>query len=507
VDKVCLCGEDGFCVFVVKEETEMAHPNPRLLIPVALIAVLGVGGWYVEAQRARTQSTLSGFFETQPTELASRIGGRVESILVAEGDTVHAGQTLVGFETAANQAETRAKLATAEQARQQLRQVRNGPRTEDIRRQEGVVAEAQAALARLKNGARPEEVGAARARLQQVEALYRKSRAGARPEEIAQARAAERNARAKLAQAERGPTPEERAQARARLEAAAVQEGLARDDLARNESLFREGAISRQQFERAQTDQRAAEARRKELEEALRQAEIGTPKEEMDQAREAYRQAQAALALVLAGSRREDIAAAKAEVDAAQQNLQLLRKGSRREDIEAAQARLDQAQAALQALRKGSRPEEIAQAEAAARAAAASAQSAQDNLHERVIRAPIEGVVERILIAVGDLVTPGMPVARMTDPKDLWIRVYVPEANLANLRVGSDAVLQVDGIAEAVPAQVESIAARGEFTPANLQTPDERGKQVFAVRLRLKRPDPRIKAGMAATVVRLGQWP
>ena len=97
-------------------------------------------------------------------------------------------------------------------------------------------------------------------------------------------------------------------------------------------------------------------------------------------------------------------------------------------------------------------------------------------------------------------------VLRMTDPSDIWIRVYVPEASLAKLTVGSDAALRIDGIPEPVPAVVESIATRGEFTPANLQTPDERGKQVFGVRLRLKQPDPRVKAGMYATVKQLGQW-
>lgn len=41
----------------------------------------------------------------------------------------------------------------------------------------------------------------------------------------------------------------------------------------------------------------------------------------------------------------------------------------------------------------------------------------------------------------------------------------------------------------------------------NLQTPEERGRQVFAVRIRLKQSNPAVKAGMAATVRRVGAWP
>ena len=482
----------------------MAHPNPRVLALLVLITVLGVGGWYVEVQRAKTRGALSGFFESQPTQIASRVGGRVVRIHVREGDNVHVGQELITFEAAPNQAETEAKEALAEQARARYQETRNGPRPEDIRRQEAVVAELRAALARLRNGPLPEEIGAARARLRKVQAVLARALAGARPQEIEQARAAERHARARLAQSERGLTPEERAQFKARLDAAVAQETWATEEMARASELYKEGALSRQQMERGQTERMAAEAKRREMAEALRRAEEGTPREELTQAREAYRQAEAALDLVLAGAHPDDIAANRAEVEAARQALKQLERGSRTEDIHAAQARLAQAQAVLEELRAGSRREQIAQMQAAAKAAAATAQGAQSNLADRVLRPPQDGLVERVLIAEGDLIAPGTPVLRMSNPKDLWIRVYVPEAKLARVAVGTEAELRIDGIPEPVPAEVESVATRGEFTPANLQTADERGRQVFGVRLRLKRPDARVKAGMYATVTRLG---
>jgi multidrug resistance efflux pump len=484
----------------------MKHPNPRLLIPIALLLALGGGGWYIETQRARQRSTLSGFFESQPTQVASRTGGRVARILVKEGDTVHVGQPLMELEATPAKQDTAAKQATAEQARQQLREVVNGPRPEDIRKQEEVVAEMTASLARLRNGPLPEDIRAAQARLRRAEAQYQKAQAGARPEEIAQARAAERAARAKLAQAERGLTPEEKAQAKARLDAAVAQETLARSDLERYRYLFDQGAISRQQWDQAQTSLRQAEASRQELEEAWSRAEEGTPAEEMEQARQSHQEAQAALDLVLAGSRREDIQAAAADVAEARQNLNLLLRGSRQEDIRAAEARLAQAHTALEELRAGSRKEQIAQAQAAAKSAQATAKSSESSVVEWTIRAPQDGIVERIPVAKGDLLGAGSTVLRLANPQDIWIRIFVPESGLTNVRAGSDAELKIDGISEPLAATVESVATQGEFTPANLQTPDERGKQVFGVRLRLKQPDPRVKAGMYATVKRIGPW-
>src|SRR5947209_12327971 len=98
----------------------MKPSNLHRLIPVAvLLLIFGGGGWYVEAQRARQRSTLSGFFESQPAQVASRIGGRVSRIRVQEGDAVHAGQPLIELEATPARAETAAKQAAAEQARQQ----------------------------------------------------------------------------------------------------------------------------------------------------------------------------------------------------------------------------------------------------------------------------------------------------------------------------------------------------------------------------------------------------
>jgi len=484
----------------------MHRPNPRMIVIPLLLVTLVVTSYIVERSRARQRSQLSGFFESQPTEVSSRVQGRITAIHVNEGDSVHAGDVLVDMETTALSEDTQAHLDQAEQAKQQLNEVLNGPRAEDIRKQRAAVAEAEANLAKLIHGPLPEEIAEARGQLAHAQAQYNKVLAGSRPQEIAQAQAAERNAGAKLAQAERGLTAQERAEARARLDQAISQENLARIDAARYAELFKEDAVSKQQADQKQTDYTTALAKRKEMEEAWNLADTGTPEEELDQAKQEHNQAKAALDLLLAGSRQEDIDSAKADLAVARKALQLELRGSRSEDISAARARLANARAALDELIAGSRREDIKQSLAAAAAARSTAKSARTNLDEKTVRAPLNAVVDRIPVAVGDLVNPGTTVVRLMDPADIWLRVYIPEANLKNATVGANAKIKLDGIAEMLDGVVESVSAQGEFTPANLQTPDDRGKQVFGVRLRLKRPDLRVKAGMAATVKQIGEW-
>jgi len=128
-------------------------------------------------------------------------------------------------------------------------------------------------------------------------------------------------------------------------------------------------------------------------------------------------------------------------------------------------------------------------------------------LKERVVYADRDGQVDRVLVADGDLVPVGGPVIQLGYPDDIWLRVYIPEDQLPKVRVGDAAELAVDGVAGVVKGKVESIATSGEFTPVNLQSPEERGNQVFAVRIRLAVPDRRVKAGMYTTVKKVGQWP
>ncbi|HXH60016.1 MAG TPA: HlyD family efflux transporter periplasmic adaptor subunit [Fimbriimonadaceae bacterium] len=481
-------------------------PSPKLLIPVTLVVALAVGGWFLDRSRQAQYSRLSGSFESRPALLASRASGRVSKLVVEEGTFVHAGDPIAILEADTTDARAEAQRQLATQAEQKLQETLNGPRQEDIDAQKANVARLQALLTKLINGPRPEEVAAAESRYRQADAAYQKAKTGARPEEIDAARAAEGQAAAKLAAAKRGPTEEEKSQLAAARDSAAAREENALNDWNRAKNLYAQGAISKQAADAAETAYKTAQAAHTAAEEAYKRAKEGTPPEELQAAEQAYQQAKANRELVEAGPRKEDVEAARQQMLAAKNEYEVLKRGSRKEDIDAMRASVAQAQAVLDAMIKGARKEVKAQAEAASKAASAQADAATTVSDEKVIRATTDCLVERLLVAVGDLLQPGTPVAEVTDPSDIWIRVYVPEKNLAQIKVGDKATLRVDGIDGTLQGHVESIATRGEFTPANLQTPEERGKQMFGVRIRLDKPDSRVKAGMYATVTQVGGW-
>jgi multidrug resistance efflux pump len=142
----------------------------------------------------------------------------------------------------------------------------------------------------------------------------------------------------------------------------------------------------------------------------------------------------------------------------------------------------------------GTRPERIAQARA--RLAELEAQ-----LREMRIVAPTNCVLEVLGVRVGDVLAPNRELATLVLTQHLWVRVYVPEPWLGHIALGAQARVQVDSQPDKeFEGRVEQINRLAEFTPRNVQTVEERVKQVFGIKVRLNSNDP-LRAGMAADVV------
>jgi multidrug resistance efflux pump len=104
---------------------------------VLLLAIAGGAAWwwfvYRPQHRDTKQLVLSGSIEANTVEVGSLLGGRVATVHVKEGDTVHAGQPLVTFEADLRDLEISQQKALVAQGRAELAKVKRGPREEDFR--------------------------------------------------------------------------------------------------------------------------------------------------------------------------------------------------------------------------------------------------------------------------------------------------------------------------------------------------------------------------------------
>lgn len=225
-------------------------------------------------------------------------------------------------------------------------------------------------------------------------------------------------------------------------------------------------------------------------------------------------QAKALLAELVAGPRMEEIDAARHDWESVVAELDLARlEANRTEKLFAdktiSEGERDSVLARARTLEKnvaaaksrhdlllaGTRPERIAQAKA-------SLAQVETQLKEMRLVTPTNTTVEVLNVKVGDVVGPNREVATLLLPGYLWARVFVPEPWLGHIKVGEKVSATVDGFpAQNFSGVVEQIQRSAEFTPRNVQTVEERVKQVFGVKIRLENSDDKLRAGMTADVV------
>lgn len=104
---------------------------------------------------------------------------------------------------------------------------------------------------------------------------------------------------------------------------------------------------------------------------------------------------------------------------------------------------------------------------------------------------------------MGEVVAAGAPLLELVDLDHLYLKVYVPEVQIGKLRLDLSARIFTDAFPEQpFEAMVRYIASKAEFTPKEVQTPDERVKLIYAVKLYLREnPDHRLTPGLPADAI------
>lgn len=119
------------------------------------------------------------------------------------------------------------------------------------------------------------------------------------------------------------------------------------------------------------------------------------------------------------------------------------------------------------------------------------------------INSPGKGTVLETYLETGELATPGKPILKMADLAKLELKVYVSGAQLAKVKLGSEAKVLIDSDTKEMhplTGTITWISSESEFTPKIIQTKEERVKLMYAVKI-LVDNDGRIKIGMPGEVV------
>jgi len=315
--------------------------------------------------------------------------------------------------------------------------------------QEGQTVKAGEPLFRIEPFDLNEKLAQAQAKVAASKAELSRLKEGYRVDEIAQAQARRDKLAATLAKLVAGPRPREIQIAVARLESAKANYDLAVTQQKRMAEMSRAGTASQTEIDRADRE----------------------------------------LQTTLAAQR------------VAEEELALLKEGTRKEEIDEARAALNEAESALAELKKGYRVQEIEQAAAQVSAGEADVATIKRQLDELNVTASVASVVETIDLRPGDLVSANAPAVALLDLSKMWVRAYVPENQLSRVKLGQKLTIRVDGMPnERFVGRVTFVATDAEFTPRNVQTVEERSKQVFRVKITLEEGKEKLRVGMMADV-------
>lgn len=325
---------------------------------------------------------------------------------------------------------------------------RVGGRVLAVRVEEGEAVQAGQILVELEPFDLLERRAEAQSVLDQKTATHQKLEEGFRPEEIAQAQARYDQVKASLLLLQNGPRKQEIEAAQAELNLALAEQTLAEDVYERTASLRKDGGASQDAIDRSTKERNVAKER----------------------------------------------------VNAKRQQLDLLQEGTRSEEKAIAEARVRESEQAWELMKRGSRSQEIAESLAAMQAARNALAVIDKQLEELKVRAPTAGTIEAIDLQPGTIVSPNAPVISMVDRGRLWVRAYVPE-NQLDLKLGDTLSVTVDSYPDQrFSGEISYISRQAEFTPGNVQTPEERSKQVFRIKVTLGTGHEQLRPGMAADV-------
>ena len=123
----------------------------------------------------------------------------------------------------------------------------------------------------------------------------------------------------------------------------------------------------------------------------------------------------------------------------------------------------------------------------------------QANLNYLVVNSPMAGNVITRSVEPGEVVAAGAPLLTLVNLDHLYLRGFIPEGQIAQVKLGQQARVYLDSFPnQPLAASVTRVDPKASFTPENTYFKKDRVTQVFGVELTLKKPQGLAKPGMPA---------
>ena len=140
------------------------------------------------------------------------------------------------------------------------------------------------------------------------------------------------------------------------------------------------------------------------------------------------------------------------------------------------------------------------------KAAVANKDYLSNQLKYTKLYAPEDGTVMVRVVEPGSNVQKGQPVYTMAKTSPVWVRAYVNEKDLGNIKYGQEVNVYTDttdpntGKKREYKGQIGYISPVAEFTPKTVQSTDTRTDLVYRIRVYINDIDEYLRQGMPVTI-------
>ena len=140
------------------------------------------------------------------------------------------------------------------------------------------------------------------------------------------------------------------------------------------------------------------------------------------------------------------------------------------------------------------------------KAAVANKDYLSNQLKYTKLYAPEDGTIMVRVVEPGSNVQKGQPVYTMAKTNPVWVRAYVNEKDLGNIKYGqkvnvyTDTVNPQTGEKREYKGQIGYISPVAEFTPKTVQSTDIRTDLVYRIRVYIDDTDEFLRQGMPVTI-------
>ncbi len=128
------------------------------------------------------------------------------------------------------------------------------------------------------------------------------------------------------------------------------------------------------------------------------------------------------------------------------------------------------------------------------------------DIGDRIIEAPLKGIVDRRFVDIGEYVSPGQRLVLIHDPEHIWIEANIKETEVRRLKIGQSVEVTVDAYPEEnFKGYVERIGSSATSTFALLPSPNPSGNftkitQRLPIRISINQKDGRFRPGMMVEI-------